>query len=66
MQHGHLLDAELRVPVGDGLAVLVTQGVEHGVVGVNGGESVLFKLIPDDVDERLHASVIVGPIADYL
>ena len=66
MQHRDLLYAELRVPVGDGLAVLVAQRVEHRMVGMNGRESVLFQLIPDNVDQRFHAGVIVGPVAHYL
>ena len=54
------------MPVGDGLAVLVAQGVEHGVVRVNGRQSVLFQLITDNVDQRLHAGVVVCPVANDL
>ncbi len=44
MQHPYLLDAELGVPVGDGLAELVRERVQHRVVRVNGGQAVLLEL----------------------
>ncbi len=44
MQHPYLLNAELGVPVGDGLAELVRERVQHRVVRVNGGQAVLLEL----------------------
>ncbi|MPC09889.1 hypothetical protein E2C01_002506 [Portunus trituberculatus] len=44
--------------IGDGPAVLMGQRVQHGVVGVHGGQAVPLQLLPDDGHQLLHASVI--------
>lgn len=66
VEHADLLDAQLRVAVGDGLPEIVAQRVEHRVVRVNRRQPVLLQLVGHDVDEGLHAGRVVGPIADNL
>ena len=66
VQDADLLDAELRVAVGDGLAELVAQRVEHRVVGVDRRKAVLFELVGHDVYQGFHAGRVVRPVADNL
>ena len=66
VQDADLLDAELRVAVGDGLAELVAQRVEHRVVGVDRRQAVLLELVSHDVHQGFHAGRVVRPVADNL
>ena len=47
MKDRDLLQAELSVAACDGLSVVVAQGVQHGVVRVDAGKTVLFQLVRD-------------------
>ena len=44
------------MPGRDALPVLVGEGVEHTVVGVDAGQPVALELVPDDGDYLLHPS----------
>ena len=66
VEHADLLDAELGVPVGDGLSEIVAQRVEHRVVRVNRRQPVLLELVGHDVHEGLHPGRVVRPVADDL
>ena len=52
--------------VGDGLPVFVREGVEHGVVGVDAGQSVPFQLVGHHRYKHLHPSRVVSPVANNL
>lgn len=45
VQDADLLHAELGMFVGNGLSVLVREGIEHGVMGMDGGQTITFQLI---------------------
>jgi hypothetical protein len=66
VQHADLLEAELRVSVGDQLAELVAERVEHRVVRVHRRQTVLVELVGNDADKVLAARRVVCPIADNL
>lgn len=79
-EHGHLLRTELGMLGGDGQPRLVFQGIEHGVVGMHRGQSLLAQLIVHDGHQPLHPAmpgsvyqrddrlpvVIVRPVTDNL
>ena len=66
VEYGDLLEAELGVAVGDGLAELVRERVEHGVVRVHRGQTVLLQLVCHDRDEGLLPRRVVGPVTHDL
>ena len=66
VQHADLLQAELGVTIGDGLAELMAQRVEHGVMRVNAGQPVFVQLVGHDADQRLLSGCIVCPVAHNL
>ena len=51
---------------GDALALAVGQGVEHAVVGVDGGEAVLGQLVVYQQHYLGHASIVVRPVTHNL
>ena len=54
------------MPGRDGLPHFVRQGVEHAVVGVDRGQTVLGQLILHDVDQSLHPGTVVCPVTHNL
>ena len=54
------------MPGSDSLALLVCQRVEHAVVWVDGRQTVLGQLTLYDLDQFLHAVVVVRPVAHNL
>ncbi len=61
-----LFDAEVGVAGGDGLAVFVRERVEHRMVRMHRRQPVALELLADDVDEALHARLVVAPVAHDL
>lgn len=58
----YFLQTECRVTRGDALALGVREGVEHAVMGVHAGKSVLLQLVLHYGHEALHPVVVVRPI----
>ena len=66
VQDADLLEAELRVAVGDGLPELVGERVEHRVVRVHRRQTVLLQLVRHDAHQSLAPVRVVRPVADDL
>lgn len=61
-----LFHAEVCMSVGNGLAVLMRQGVQHGVVWMHGRKAVALQLFTYNTDQLLHAGIIIRPVAHNL
>ena len=54
------------MPLSDGLAEAVREGVQHAVVGVHRGQAVLIQLVSHDAHQLLHTIIIVCPVTHNL
>lgn len=54
------------MPLSDGLAEAVREGVQHAVVGVHRGQPVLIQLVSHDAHQLLHTLIIVCPVTHNL
>lgn len=50
----------------DSPPLVLGEGVEHAVMRVDGGQSVLRQLVIHHLDDLTHAVIIVGPVASNL
>lgn len=62
----NLLHAEVCMSVGNGLAVLMRQGVQHGVVWMHGRKAVALQLFTHNADQLFHTGIIIRPVTHNL
>lgn len=62
----YLLQAEVGVPGGDAFALGVCQRVQHAVVRMHRGQTVLLQLVLHNLHQLLHALVVICPITHNL
>jgi len=66
VQNRDLLETQLRVAVANSLPLVVGEWVQHGMVRVYRGKTVLLQLVGHDAHQRLLTSRIVRPVANDL
>lgn len=62
----YLIQAQVSMPLGNGLSEAVRQGVQHAVMRVHRWEPVLLQLVCHDADQLLHPLVVVSPVTNNL
>ncbi len=66
MEDRYFLHAQLGVPGCDSFPLLMTERIQHGVMGMDGRKPLLLQLIVHNRHQLLHPLLVVAPVADYL
>lgn len=62
----YLVQTQVAMALGNGLAETVGERVQHAVVRVHRRQAVLVELVGHDAHQLLHALVVVCPVTDDL